>query len=103
MLTFCLMTNHVHLLVRTPEPDLGAGFKRINEDFARSINARYDLEGHLFGGRFYNGLIETTATSSAAFGTSLEIRSGMARAASRGLADGARIAPWPAWRRRPRS
>jgi putative transposase len=55
VLTFCLMTNHVHLLVRTPDPDLGAGFKRIHEDFARSINSRYQLKGHLFGSRFYNG------------------------------------------------
>lgn len=54
LFTFCLMTNHVHLLVRTPAPDLGAGFKRIHEDFARSINGRHELSGHLFGNRFHN-------------------------------------------------
>jgi putative transposase len=59
LITFCLMTNHVHLLVRTPDADLGAGFKRIHEDFARSINSRHELQGHLFGSRFYNGPVLT--------------------------------------------
>ena len=59
ILTYCLMTNHVHLLVRTPSPDLGLGFKRINEDFARYVNRSHDLSGHLFGERFYSGLVES--------------------------------------------
>jgi REP element-mobilizing transposase RayT len=59
VLTFCLMTNHIHLLVHTPNPDLGAGIKRIHESFARYINGRHELRGHLFGSRFYNGLVLT--------------------------------------------
>src|SRR5438034_8693704 len=59
LLTFCLMTNHVHLLVRTPDPDLGAGIKRIHEDFARAINGRHEFQGHVFANRFYNGLVPT--------------------------------------------
>jgi REP element-mobilizing transposase RayT len=59
LLTFCLMTNHVHLLVRTPRPDLGLGIKRAHEDFARHINKRHDQNGHVFGSRFYNGLVQT--------------------------------------------
>jgi REP element-mobilizing transposase RayT len=58
VLTYCLMTNHMHVLVRTPSPDLGLGFKRINEDFARYVNGSHDLGGHLFGERFYSGLVQ---------------------------------------------
>jgi REP element-mobilizing transposase RayT len=57
VLTFCLMTNHLHLLVLTPDPGMSAGFKRIHEDFARSLNDRHEMEGHVFGTRFYNGLV----------------------------------------------
>jgi REP element-mobilizing transposase RayT len=46
VLTFCLMTNHAHLLVLTPEPDLGLGFKRIHEEFAQSINREQSLRSN---------------------------------------------------------
>jgi REP element-mobilizing transposase RayT len=59
VLTFCLMTNHVHLLVRTPDPDLGAGFKHIHENFARTLNDRHEQQGHVFGSRFYSGLVRS--------------------------------------------
>jgi REP element-mobilizing transposase RayT len=61
VLTFCLLTNHVHVLVRTPDPNLGAGFKRINEDFARYVNRTRDQSGHVFGERFYNRLVLSDA------------------------------------------
>jgi REP element-mobilizing transposase RayT len=57
VLTYCLLTNHLHVLVRTPMPDLGLGFKRINEDFARHVNRTRDESGHVFGERFYNSLV----------------------------------------------
>jgi putative transposase len=56
-LTYCLLTNHLHVLVLTPSPDLGLGFKRINEDFARYVNRARDESGHVFGERFYNRLV----------------------------------------------
>jgi REP-associated tyrosine transposase len=59
VLTFCLMTNHVHLLICTPEPDLGLGIKRAHEDFARSVNHLRELDGHVFGSRFYNDIVRT--------------------------------------------
>jgi REP element-mobilizing transposase RayT len=57
VMTYCQLTNHLHVLVKTPRPDLGAGFKRIHEDFARYINRRHGLDGHVFGDRFYSGLV----------------------------------------------
>ena len=51
-LTFCLMDNHVHLLIETPEPNLGDGMRRLHGDFARGLNRRHGSSGHVFQGRF---------------------------------------------------
>ena len=59
VLTYCQLTNHLHILVRTPEPDLGLGLKRAHEDFARHFNRRHAEGGHLFGGRFHNRVVST--------------------------------------------
>jgi putative transposase len=51
-LAFCLMHNHVHLLVQTPEPDLGRGMQRLHGVYAQYFNRRHRRSGHLFQGRF---------------------------------------------------
>ena len=51
-LAFCLMHNHVHLLVKTPEPNLGRGMQRLNGLYAQYFNRRHRRSGHLFQGRF---------------------------------------------------
>jgi REP element-mobilizing transposase RayT len=51
-LAFCLMTNHYHLLVKTPEPDLPAGMHELNGRYARAFNERHERAGHLFQGRY---------------------------------------------------
>lgn len=55
---FCLMTNHVHLLVCTPEPNLSSGMQRLNSEYAAYFNDRFGLVGHLFQQRFGSRLIE---------------------------------------------
>jgi REP element-mobilizing transposase RayT len=52
VLAYCLMDNHIHLLVETPEPNLGRGMRRLHGDYARSFNERFDLSGHVFQGRY---------------------------------------------------
>src|SRR2546425_8289475 len=37
-LAYCLMTNHYHLLVLTPNPDVAAGMQTINYLAARTFN-----------------------------------------------------------------
>jgi putative transposase len=59
MLTFCLLSNHLHLLIRTPEPDLGAGMKVIHETFARRTNRARGENGHLFGARYYSDIVKS--------------------------------------------
>jgi putative transposase len=51
-LAYCLMDNHVHLLVETPTPNLGRGMQWLHGLYARAFNGRYSRSGHLFQGRF---------------------------------------------------
>ena len=51
-LAYCLMDNHVHALLQTPEPNLGAGMRRLNGTYAQVFNERYARSGHLFERRF---------------------------------------------------
>jgi putative transposase len=51
-LAYCLMTNHVHLLIRTSEPNLGEGMQRLHSPYAQGFNLRYGRVGHLFQDRF---------------------------------------------------
>jgi REP element-mobilizing transposase RayT len=50
--SFCLMPNHFHLLLETPEPNLAAGMHVLNLSYARYFNWRYRRVGHLFQGPY---------------------------------------------------
>ena len=56
--TFCLMTNHYHLVVESLRDELSAGLHRLNGVYAQRFNGRHLRTGHLFGDRFWSGLIE---------------------------------------------
>lgn len=51
-LGYCLMDNHVHLLVETPEPNLAGGMQRLHGSYAQLFNERHGRSGHLFQGRY---------------------------------------------------
>jgi putative transposase len=51
---YCLMENHYHLVIETPEANLSAGVQRLNGRYAQAFNSRYALSGHLFQGRFHS-------------------------------------------------
>ena len=51
-LAYCLMGNHVHLLVETRSPNLGAGMHRLHGAYAQYFNRRHGHSGHLFQARF---------------------------------------------------
>ena len=55
---FVLMTNHEHLFVETPEPNLSAGMQYLNGSYTSYFNRRHRRAGHLFQGRFKGHLIE---------------------------------------------
>ena len=49
---YCLMDNHYHLLIETPEPNLVAGMRRLNGVYTQVFNRRQRRVGHLFQGRY---------------------------------------------------
>ena len=55
---YVLMTNHFHLLVQTPEPNLSRGMQWLNTAYVVWFNRRHQRSGHLYGGRFKAFLIE---------------------------------------------
>ena len=57
-LSYCLMPNHLHLVLRTPNADLSRGMQYLDGVYAQWFNERYGLRGHLFGGRFFSTLVE---------------------------------------------
>jgi REP-associated tyrosine transposase len=60
-LSYCQMGNHVHLLIETRTPNLGAGMHRLHGPYAQYFNRRYDHSGHLFQDRFGAKPIRTAA------------------------------------------
>lgn len=56
--TYCLMTNHYHLLVETPEANLSRAIQWINVSYAVYFNVKRQRRGHLFQGRFKSLLVE---------------------------------------------
>ena len=60
-LAFCLMQNHVHLLVQTPGADLGRGMQRLHGVYAQYFNRRHGRSGHLFQGRFGTKVMRSDA------------------------------------------
>ena len=55
---YCLMTTHFHLMVETPNPDLDRGMQYLAGLYAQSFNRRHGRTGHLFGERYYSGILQ---------------------------------------------
>jgi REP element-mobilizing transposase RayT len=55
---YCLMGNHVHLLLKTGDEDLSRIFKRVGTRYVYWYNSKYRRAGHLFQDRFKSEPIE---------------------------------------------
>lgn len=55
---YCLMGNHYHLLIETPEPNLVAGMRRLNGVYTQAFNRRHGRVGHVFQGRYKSILVD---------------------------------------------
>lgn len=55
---YCLMGNHYHLLIETPEGNLSAGMRQLNGVYTQAFNRTHQRDGHLFKGRFKSILVE---------------------------------------------
>jgi len=49
---YVLMSNHFHLLLETPEPNLVDGMRYLMGTFSQGWNARHQRRGHVFQGRY---------------------------------------------------
>ncbi|WP_462173284.1 transposase [Pseudoalteromonas xiamenensis] len=56
--SYCLMTNHYHLLVETPDVNLAKGMRQLNGVYTQQFNRKYQRVGHLFQGRYKSILVD---------------------------------------------
>ena len=59
--SYCLMSNHYHLLVETPEANLSKGMRQLNGVYTQDFNRRNHCCGHVFQGRFKSILVDKEA------------------------------------------
>ena len=55
---YCLMDNHYHLLIETPDGNLSKAMRDLNGNYTQWFNARHKSVGHLFQGRYKAFVIE---------------------------------------------
>lgn len=49
---YCLMDNHYHLLIETPEANLSFGMRQLNGIYTQRYNRKHKQVGHVFQGRY---------------------------------------------------
>jgi len=55
---YCLMSNHFHLVVETPQPNLVAGMKWLLGTYTIRFNRRHKEFGHVFSGRYKSLIVD---------------------------------------------
>ena len=55
---YCLMTNHYHLVIETPDGNLSKEMRQLNGVYTQYSNRRHQRTGHLFQGRFKAILVD---------------------------------------------
>ncbi len=58
---YCLMSNHYHLLIETPEANLSKGMRQLNGVYTQRINQVHHRVGHVFQGRYKAILVQKEA------------------------------------------
>jgi putative transposase len=59
---YCLMGNHFHLVVETPQANLVAGMKWLLGTYTTRFNRRHKMSGHLFSGRYKSLVVDGSAS-----------------------------------------
>jgi putative transposase len=55
---YCLLSNHYHLAIETPEGNLSVGMQWLQSTFANRFNRAHLSHGHLFQGRFKSLVVD---------------------------------------------
>jgi len=58
---YCLMDNHYHLLIETPDANLSSAMRDLNGNYSQWFNVKHKHIGHLFQGRYKAFVIEKEA------------------------------------------
>jgi REP element-mobilizing transposase RayT len=58
---YCLMTNHYHILIETPDANLSRGMRHLNGVYTQRFNRKHGRVGHVFQGRFKAILVDKQA------------------------------------------
>lgn len=56
---YCLMPNHYHILIQTPEANISRSMRHLNGVYTQRYNRRHKCDGQLFRGRYKSILIDT--------------------------------------------
>jgi len=55
---YCLMDNHYHFMIETPDANLSIGMRQLNGIYTQKYNRRHHKPGHIFQGRFKAILVQ---------------------------------------------
>ena len=58
---YCLMSNHYHMVIETPDANLSKGMRQLNGVYTQRFNRRHGRTGHVFQGRYTAILVERDA------------------------------------------
>lgn len=58
---YCLMPNHYHMLIQTPDANLSRFMRHVNGVYTQRFNRFHGCDGHLFRGRFKSILVDKDA------------------------------------------
>jgi putative transposase len=58
---YCLMGNHYHLLLETPEGNLSRAMRQLNGVYSQAFNRRHQRPGHVLEGRFHAQVVDKDA------------------------------------------
>jgi len=58
---YCLMTNHFHLMIETPQANLSRGMRQLNGVYTQRFNRSHSRTGHVFQGRFKSIVVDKDA------------------------------------------
>ncbi len=56
--SYCLMDNHYHIMIETPDANLSMGMRQLNGIYTQKYNKRHHKTGHIFEGRFKAILVQ---------------------------------------------
>lgn len=59
VVAYCLMGNHYHILLQTPDANLSRCMRHINGVYTQYFNRTHGLDGHLFRGRYKSILVDS--------------------------------------------